>query len=243
MVPPPPLGGETGGPDLTSSLEERSADAVSHLVDKLRQALGDNATGSDSEGSNVSTEGTTVLNAAIPRELPKQNLTVTSAPVVVSSPALPVFTDEDFPPLSSSESEGPESPPRPAAARNVLKHHEGRLETVERHDVPRRPGHASDSVGPQSISTLRASQLLRESAAIPGRGRAGALLRHAKLPALRLPTEDVPLGGGYKYTQLQQTKVNEFHFPSDDELLTAPEITPVPRDQISGGTRVRIRQM
>ncbi|XP_068701589.1 uncharacterized protein [Montipora foliosa] len=239
IAPPAPLEIQPGGPDLPFS-NVKSAGPVHNVVDKLRQAMQDSASGSDSEGSNASIEGTTLLSGAIARELPEKAATMKPAAVMVPSAVSPVFTVEDFPPLSSSESEGPGSPPRLASVKNVLRHSEGRL---ERH-VPRKPGHGSDSLGAQSISTLRVGQLLRESAAIPGRGRAGALLRHAKMPALRLPTEDSPLdGAGYNCTQPQQTKINEFLFPSDDELLTAPEITPVPRNQISGGTQVRIRQM
>ena len=227
----PSLGGQTGDPLL-----QRPDGTLPTQVDKLRQTVRGNASGSDSEGSSVSSEGAS-QSALVARELQEKAPTVKSAPVVVPPMALPVFKEDDFPPLSSSESEGPGSPPRPTATTNATKPNDGRQ---ERYDVPRKPGDGPDSFGPQGISTLRASELLRESAAIRGRGRAGALLRHANMPALRLPTEDGPLRGGYENPK--QTKAKEFYFPSDDELMAAPEIIPVPKHQISGGTQVRVRQ-
>ena len=224
-------GGQTGDPLL-----QRPVGTLATQVGRLRQAVRDNASGSDSEGSSVSSEGTS-LSAPVARELPEKAPTTKSAPVIVPPMALSVFKEEDFPPLSSSESEGRGSPPLPTVTTNATKPNDGRL---ERHDIPRKPGFGPDAIGPQGIASHRASELLRESAAIPGRGRAGALLRHAKMPALRLPTEDSPLRGGYDNPK--QTKAKEFHFPSDDELMAAPEIIPVPRHQISGGTQVRIRQ-
>ena len=66
---------------------------------------------------------------------------------------------------------------------------------------------------------------------------------HAAMPAPRLPAGDATFDGAYLYNRPYETKRNEFLLPADDELLAAPEITPVPRHQMSVGTQARIRQI
>ena len=185
--------------------------------------------------------------APVTREQAVKVPSVKSTPVVIPTPAPPVFTEQDFPPLSSSESEGPGTPPRSspmnkAIAKKQTSRNFQMGERLERNGVPKDSGRGPYGPGPQSISSQRASELLRESAALPGRGRAGALLRHAAMPALRLPAQDGAFGGGYSFNRPSETRTDEFLFPSDEELLAAPEIIPVPRHQISGGTQVRIKQ-
>ena len=228
--------------------------SVPAAVDRLRQTLRESASGSDSEASNASAEGSGFMVKAVEQEQAVTHTSVKSTPVVIPTPAQQIFTEQDFPPLSSSESEGPASPPRPSAKKNARQQQQSRNFQIEggleRKGVgARETGRGSNTPGPKSISPHRANELLRESAALPGRGRAGALLRHAAMPALRLPAEDTSFAGGYSCHRGEQTASerydplrNEFLFPADDELLAAPEIIPVPRNQISGGTQVRIRQ-
>ena len=238
--PPPPLERDV---NLAPTPEEKQIGAVPTPVDRLRQSLRQSASGSDSEGSNASAEAIG-FSAPVAREQAVKFPNVKSTPVVVP-PAAPVFTEQDFPPLSSSESEGPGTPPRSSAMNNARKQPSRDFQNdqrMESNGVAREPGRGPSASGPQSISPERASKLLRDSAVIPGRGRAGALLRHAAMPALRLPAEDGAFGGGYSYNRPYETRRNEFLFPNDEELLAAPEIVPVPRHQMSGGTQVRIRQ-
>ena len=224
---------------------------VSAPVDRLRQTL--RASGSDSEASTISTEGSGFNMRSLAHEQATTAPVVKSTPVLIPSRTKPIFTEKDFPPLSSSESEGPGTPPRQTTTNNNTRKHqsrnlqaEGRLgrNGSEPAAHAMEPGLQSNSPESHIRSLQRANALMRESASLPGRGRAGALLRHAALPALRLPTEDV--SGYHRYEQAAaeryETRRNEFHFPADDELLAAPEIVPVPRHQIIGGTPVRIRQ-
>lgn len=260
-VKPAPISLERqiGPSNLAPASAERQLGDPNHIptpVDRLRQTLRDSTSGSDSETSHASAEGVGFGVKPVAREQAVKAPSVKSTPVVIPSAVAPVFTEQDFPPLSSSESEGPGTPPRPSAMNNARKQQSRNYQTggrLERNCIEpshaKEPGHNSNAPGPRSISPQRASELLRESAALPGRGRAGALLRHAAMPALRLPAEDTAFGGGYSYrrgeqntTERHETKRNEFLFPADDELLAAPEIIPVPRHQISGGTQVRIRQ-
>ena len=207
---------------------------------------------SDSEASTLSTEGSRFNKKPIPQGKAAAAPTVKSTPVSIPSHEQPVFTEKDFPPLSSSESEGPGTPPRQTSMKNAKKQQsrnltaEGRLERngslsdrAMEHEV------RSNSPEAHLLSLQRANALLRESASLPGRGRAGALLRHAALPALRMPAEDN--APGYRHyeqsgAQRYEARSHEFHFPADEDLLAAPEIIPVPRHQIVGGTQVRIRQ-
>lgn len=247
---PPPVDKQIGP---TPTPVERQFGAGPSPVDRLRQSLRDSASGSDSEGSIASAEGTGFKPAT--REQAVKVPSVKSTPVAIPSAATPVFTEQDFPPLSSSESEGPGSPPR-STAMNSAKRNFQTKERLEKSGAQpprlREPGQGSNVTGLQGISPQRASELLRESAAFPGRGRAGALLRHAAMPAIRLPAEDSAFGGGYSYNppyvqsagERHETRRNEFQFPADDELLASPEVIPVPRNNLlfSGGTQVKIRQ-
>ena len=238
--PPPPEWEDNLGP----TPDEKHFGAVPTPVDRLKQSLRESASGSDSEASNASAEAVG-FSAPVAREQAVKFPNVKSTPVLVPPAAAPVFTEQDFPPLSSSESEGPGTPPRSSSmnnARNQPSRNFQNDQRMERNGAAREPGRGSNALRPQSISAERASELLRESAVIPGRGRAGVLLRHAAMPALRLPAEDGAFGGGYSYNKPYETRRNEFLFPADDELLTAPEIIPVPRHQMTGGTQVRIRQ-
>ena len=224
-------------------VKERKLGPAPSAVSRLRQSLPDIASGSDSEASNTSTEGNGFTMKPLAQDLEEAVATrpsVKSTPVTV--PPLPphtLFTEYDFPPLSGSESEEPGSPPRPFAMTHARKQQSRNLQTeigpATNGVLAREPGFAN-APGADRVSAHRASALLRETAVLPGRGRAGALLRHAAMPALRLPAEDAPFGGGYEMTR------NKFPFPADDELLAAPEIIPIPRQQMSGGTQVRIRQ-
>ena len=224
-------------------VKERKLGPAPSAVSRLRQSLPDIASGSDSEASNASTEGNGFTMKPLAQDLQEAvaaRPSVKSTPVTVPSlPPQTLFTEYDFPPLSSSESEEPGSPPRPSAMTNARKQQSRNLQTeigpATNGVLAREPGFAN-APGADRVSPHRASALLRETAVLPGRGRAGALLRHAAMPALRLPAEDAPFGGGYEMTR------NQFPFPADDELLAAPEIIPIPRQQMSGGTQVRIRQ-
>ncbi|KAK2551132.1 piRNA biogenesis protein EXD1 [Acropora cervicornis] len=71
----PSLGGHTGDPLL-----QRPDGTLPTQVDRLRQAVRGNASGSDSEGSSVSSEGTS-LSALVARELQEKAPTVKSAPL------------------------------------------------------------------------------------------------------------------------------------------------------------------
>ena len=223
-------------------VKERKIGPAPGAVSRLRQSLQDIASGSDSEASNTSTEGNGLTMKPLAQDLEEA---VAARPSVKSTsvtvPPLPpqtLFTKYDFPPLSSPESEGPGTPPRPSAMTNARKQ-QSRFQTKigpENNGVLAREPGLTNALGAERVSPHRASALLRETAALPGRGRAGALLRHAAMPALRLPAEDAPFSGGSEMTR------NEFQFPADDELLAAPEVIPIPRHQISGGTQVRIRQ-
>lgn len=225
---PPPLERHTDDPNITPNTVERPPGAAPIAVDRFRQALRESTSGIDSE-------------APVTREQAVKVPSVKSKPVVIPNAASPVFTEQDFPPLSSSESEGPGTPPRSSAMHKTKKQFQ-MGKRLERNGVARDSGRVPYGPRPQSISSQRASELLRESAALPGRGRAGALLRHAAMPSLRLPAEDGAFGGGYSYNRPSETRTDEFLFPSDEELLAAPEIIPVPRHQISGGTQIRIKQ-
>lgn len=219
---------------------------VSAPVNRLRQTLRES--GSDSEASSVSTEGNGFNQSPTVQSQAATVPSVKSTPVSIPSPReQPVFTAKDFPPLSSSESEGPATPPRHSSRsqQNRHLHAEGRLErngSGPAHAIE--PGLQSNSPETRLLSQ-HANALLRETASLPGRGRAGALLRHAALPALRLPAEDIGPGcsryeqqaGAQRYA----ARRNEFHFPTDEDLLAAPEIVAVPREHIVGGTQVRIR--
>lgn len=223
-------------------VKERKFGPAPSAVSRPRQSLQDIASGSDSEASNTSTEGNGFMMKPLAQDLEESvaaRPSVKSTPVTVSPlPPQTLFNEYDFPPLSSSESEGQGTPPRPSAMTNARKQ-QSRLQTeigpATNGVLAREPGLANPP-GAERVSPHRASAFLRETAALPGRGRAGALLRHAAMPALRLPAEDASFGGGYEMTR------NEFQFPADDELLAAPEIIPIPRHQMSGGTQVRIRQ-
>ena len=221
-------------------------DPVPTTVDRMRESMREST--SDSEAS---AEGLRFKKKPIARGKATAVPTVTSTAVSIPSQEQPVFTENDFPPLSSSESEGPGTPPRQTSMKNTRKRHsgnlqaEGRLERNGNHpDRALQPGLRSNSPEAQ-LSLQRANALLRESASLPGRGRAGALLRHAALPALRMPAEDNP-PGYHRYepsgAQRSDSRNHEFHFPADEDLLAAPEIIPVPNHHIAGGTQVRIRQ-
>lgn len=223
---------------------------VSTPVDVLRQSMRESA--SDSEASTASTEGGRFNKKSLAQGKATTVPTVKSTPVSIPSHEQPAFTAKDFPPLSSSESEGPGTPPRQTSMKNARKQHsgnlqaEGRLQRNGSHpDRAMEPGLRSNSPEARLLSLQRANALWRESASLPGRGRAGALLRHAALPALRMPAEDNTLGYDHyeqSGAQRYEARSHEFHFPADEDLLAAPEITPVPKHQIVGGTQVRIRQ-
>ena len=214
-------------------------------VDRLRESVRESM--SDSEASTASTEGLRFNKKPTVQGKPTAVPTVKSTPVSIPSHGQPIFTEKDFPPLSSSESEDPGSPPRQTP--NPRKQHlqaEGRLARNGIHlDRGMEPELRSNSPEAQLLSLQRANAILRESASLPGRGRAGALLRHAALPALRMPAEDIT-PGYHRYepsgAQRSDRRSDEFHFPADDHLLAAPEIIPVPNHHIVGGTQVRIRQ-
>ena len=215
-------------------------------VDRLRESLRDSM--SDSEASIGSMEGSRFNEKPIAQGKVTAVPTVKSSPVSIPSQEQPVFTEKDFPPLSSSESEGPRTPPRQTSMKNARKQLAGNLQAerrLERNGTHRtmEPGLRSNS--PEAQLLQRANALMRESASLPGRGRAGALLRHAALPALRMPAED-NTPGYHPYepngAQRSHSRSHEFHFPADEDLLAAPEIIPVPQHHIVGGTQVRIRQ-
>ncbi|KAL9973391.1 hypothetical protein ACROYT_G019847 [Oculina patagonica] len=217
-------------------------------VDRLRQTLRES--GSDSEASSVSTEGSGFNKRPIAQGQAATVPTVKSTPVLVPSLEQRIFTENDFPPLSSSESEGPGTPPRQTPMNNPRKHQSRNLQAERRLERNASGSARALEPGLQSNSTEShfslqgANALLRETASLPGRGRAGALLRHAAMPALRLPTEDhVPGYNRYEQVggQRHETRRNEFHFPADEDLLAAPEVVPVPKHQIVGGTQVKIR--
>lgn len=215
-------------------------------VDRLRESLRESM--SDSDASTASMEGSRFNERPIAQGKATAVPTVKSTAVSIPSHEQPVFTEKDFPPLSSSESEGPGSPPRQKAMKNARKQFAGNLQAegrLERNGTHRtmEPGLRTDSSEAQLLQ--RANALFRESVSLPGRGRAGALLRHAALPALRMPTED-NTPGYHRYepsgAQRSHDRNHEFHFPADEDLLAAPEIIPVPQHHIVGGTQVRIRQ-
>lgn len=215
-------------------------------VDRLRESLRESM--SDSDASTASMEGSRFNERPTAQGKATAVPTVKSTAVSIPSHEQPVFTEKDFPPLSSSESEGPGSPPRQKAMKNARKQFAGNLQAegrLERNGTHRtmEPGLRTDSSEAQLLQ--RANALFRESASLPGRGRAGALLRHAALPALRMPTED-NTPGYHRYepsgAQRSHDRNHEFHFPADEDLLAAPEIIPVPQHHIVGGTQVRIRQ-
>lgn len=225
------------------------SNSVPTPLDRLRQTLRES--GSDTEASSASTEGSGFNKRPIAQGQATSVPTVKSTPVLVPSLEQRIFTENDFPPLSSSESEGPGTPPRQTSMNKPRKQQsrnlqaEGRLE--KNGSRPARavePGLQTNSTEAQLLSLQGANALLRETASLPGRGRAGALLRHAALPALRLPTEDhVPGYNRYEQVGAQryETRRNEFHFPADEDLLAAPEVVPVPNHHIVGGTQVKIR--
>lgn len=219
-------------------------------VDRLRESVRESM--SDSEASTASMEGLRFNKKPIAKGKATAVPTVKSTPGSIPSHEQPVFTEKDFPPLSSSESEGPGTPPRQTSMKNARKQHSANLQAeggLERNgihlDRGMEPGLRSNSPEAQLLSLQRANALLRESASLPGRGRAGALLRHAALPALRMPAEDNS-PGYHRYepsgAQRSDSRRDEFHFPADEDLLAAPEIIPVPNHNIVGGTQVRIRQ-
>lgn len=208
-------------------------------VDRLRETWRES--GNDSDVSNVSGSGFCMEPAL--QDQGASVASVKSSPVSIPSRPQPVFTEKDFPPLSSSGSEGPGTPPRkdkqhPQADR--------RPETSAR-EAARAvgPGLQSDSPESQGLSLQRANALLRESASLPGRGRAGALLRHAALPEVRLPAE-YGESGYHRYESSGADRYDgrrsEYHFPADEELLAAPEVVPVPNHHAVGGSTVRIRR-
>lgn len=229
-VPVPP------NPVLTSS------NPVPTPVDTLRKTLRES--GSDTESGSVSTEGSGFSKRPIAQGQANAVPTVKSTPVLIPSHEQVIFTENDFPPLSSSESEGPGTPPRQTSRRQKSRNLQAEGRNGSEPARAMEPGLHSNSPDAQLVSLQRANALVRETASLPGRGRAGALLRHAAMPALRLPAEErVP--GYNRYDQIGaqrfETRRNEFHFPTDEDLLAAPEIVPVPKHQIVGGTQVRIR--
>lgn len=212
---------------------------VSTPVDRLRETWRESGSGSDT--SNVSGSGFYMVPAL--QDQGASVASVKSSPVSIPSRPQPVFTEKDFPPLSSSGSEGPGTPPR-----KDKQHPQGdrRPETSAREAATAvGPGLQSDSPESQGLSLQRANALLRESASLPGRGRAGALLRHAALPEVRLPAE-YGESGYHRYESSGADRYDgrrsEYHFPADEELLAAPEVVPVPNHQVVGGSTVRIRR-
>lgn len=112
----------------------------------------------------------------------------------------PIFCSSDFPPLSSSDSESVGSPPR---------------RTVP----PPRDSRPSDLLS-GLLRAQHAHSPLAEAAALPGRGRASALLRNAITPAARLPDVDRPVD-----VERYELRERRFEFPGDDELFGASQVT------------------
>lgn len=203
----------------------------------LRESMHESMT--DSEASTLSMEGSRFKKKPIAHGNATVAPTVRSTAVSIPPQEQPVFTENDFPPLSSSESEGPGTPPRQTSMRNARKQHSGNLQTEGR--LERNGSHPDRAMEPGLYT------LLRESASLPGRGRASALLRKAALPTLRMPAEDsAPAYHRYEPSvksgaQFADSRSHGCHFPADEDLLAAPEIVPVPQHHTVGGTKVRIR--
>jgi len=211
--------------------------AVPTPVVGLRESMPESM--SDSEASTSSMKGSRLKKKPIAQGNATAAPTVRSTAVSIPPKEQSVFTENDFPPLSSSESEGPGTPPRQTSMRNARKQHSGNLQTEGRSE---RNGSHPDRAMEPGLYTL-----LRESASLPGRGRASALLRKAALPALRMPAEDsAPAYHRYEPSvksgaQCADSRSHGCHFPADEDLLAAPEIVPVPQHHTVGGTKVRIR--
>ena len=219
-------------------------------VERLRQVARDS--GSDSEASNASNTSNGVAHESGPVRMEQ------SSPPLPIPPHLPAgFSENDFPPLSSSESEGQGSPPRPPPAANANRKSRLQGAITERNiantdaqtnnesSEPQRPGVFSRSAGEQSLPSQRPLGVFSKGFASPlGRGRARALLRHAAMPAVRLPTDNPDTVGDRRLFENDGNRGREsgHEFPSDDEILASPEIISLPRDHFVGGTQVRIRK-
>ena len=210
---------------------------LNRLKEKWRES------GSDSDASNVTSESNGSSMEAALQNQGAAAPAVKSSSVSITARPQEIFIEKDFPPLSSRESEGPGTFPRQKEQNRLDLQADRRMEeTVRETAHALGPGLQSNSAQPPSLLLQRANALLRESASLPGRGRAGALLRHAALPEVRLPG-----GSGYYHHEASgadryDANRNEFHFPADEELLAAPEVVPVPNHHLVGGTTVRIRK-
>ena len=210
---------------------------LNRLKEKWRES------GSDSDASNVTSESNESSMEAALQNQGAAAPAVKSSSVSTTARPQEIFIEKDFPPLSSRESEGPGTFPRQKEQNRLDLQADRRMEeTVRETAHALGPGLQSNSAQPPSLLLQRANALLRESASLPGRGRAGALLRHAALPEVRLPG-----GSGYYHHEASGAdrygaNRNEFHFPADEELLAAPEVVPVPNHHLVGGTTVRIRK-
>lgn len=217
---------------------------ISPPVDRLKEKWRES--GSDSDGSNVTSKSSGFSMEAAIQNQGAAALAVKSSSVSIPPCPHDIFTEKDFPPLNSPDSEGLGTPPRQKEKHRLYSQAERRIEANVRETANTLgPGLQSNSAEPSSLLLQHASALSRESASLPGRGRAGALLRHAALPDVRLPAEYV--GSGYYHYEASGADRydairNEFHFPTDEELLTAPEVVPVANHHLVGGTTVRIRK-
>ncbi|XP_031563472.1 uncharacterized protein LOC116299006 [Actinia tenebrosa] len=141
------------------------------------------------------------------------------------------FRDEDFPPLSSSQSSN--SPSSPKSRPNTAIHSDSRSI----------PSTMRDNTRPLPAVSRGQSPLVRDAIATVGRGRGSLfqLLQHmprARLPRLEQTNE--PSGGtGSTYGVGQRVHA----FPTDEELFASPEITHVSdTNSVRGGTRVWVRK-
>lgn len=213
-------------------------------VDRLKEKWRES--GSDSDGSNVTSESSGFSMEAVTRNQVAGTLAVKSSSVSIQPRPQEIFTEKDFPPLNGPDSKGLGTPPRQKEKHRLHLQADRRMEANVRETAhAQEPGLQSNFAEPPSLLLQRANALSRESASLPGRGRAGALLRHAALPDVRLPAGYD--GSGYYHFEASgadryDAVRNEFHFPTDEELLTAPEVVPVADHHLVGGTTVRIRK-
>ena len=140
-----------------------------------------------------------------------------------------IFSESDFPPLSSSDSECGATPPRPSS-----QLFSGKQETVG--SPLTLPVYRNAKVPPHVVKAQKSFAGVEYSGSL-GRGRGRNLLSNMAQPRARLPAEDKPVD--FRTLKMRGVK---FNFPEDEELLASSEVVQVSDARNITGTRVRIRE-